>query len=681
MTPTGPLTLPPTEPPREGVVAVRERARRRIRGMGALLFLGMAAVALRGVQLAVDPDPLTLREVTTKRWTDVRTQGPRGDVLDRDGAILATSVEAPAVFVDAMVFRERTGASYADRAARLAVLLDVPVDHVLDQTGEDARYKRLAEWVHPGLGERLRREGFTRQGVILEKNYRRYYPQGRLASQVLGFVDGAGRGRQGLEAYFDDRLRGEELVSQHRVNRWGKVLELFDRDPRRLAGHQVRTTLDRVVQRATERALQDVMVRHEPLSATAVVVDVHTGEILAMASTPGFDPNASIEDFSTTRNRALADAYEPGSVFKPFTLAAALERGAVRLDERIGTPSPWRVAGVPIRDDHPHPSVTAAEMVKYSSNIGAARIAERVGPDALLASFEAFGFGEPSGIQTQGEVVGVRRPRSHFGPVELATISYGQGVQSTALQLAMATAAIANDGVRMKPRLVSEVRSAEGDVVRTFDPVVARRAVSAETAAQVRRAMEMVFEEGGTAQTLRIPGFTAGGKTGTAEKVSGGRGYGSARVSSFVGYAPAEAPRLAMAIIVDEPSRGSRYGGVVAGPAFTAVLGEALPHLGLRPDPARMPEEDAVASAPSDRDDDEDEVLDTAASPGPLEIAWLGGAWSVPDLRGRSLRDTLAGLQGTGWELQVDGSGHVVQQDPAPGRPLAPGQRLRLRLQ
>lgn len=677
---TEPLRPSSIRIPVEDPTTVRQRARGRIRVVGGLLSLAMLTVAARGVQLMVDPAPKTMEIATDKRWSSVKTQGERGAILDSDGGVLAKSVHHPAVFVDPKAVQEQASGRYGvpidQMAAQLASWLDKPASEVEDVLRGHGRYVRLATGVHPEVAAEITRAGYGRRGVILENNYRRFYPQGEMAAQLLGFVDSAGYGKQGIERHFHADLAGAEVVSEHRVDRRGSVLELWRDDARDVGGLTVHTTLDRTIQRATERALEDVIARHEPVSATAVVVEVATGRVLAMATAPSFDPNdvssLAPEDYARTRNLAVTDAVEPGSVFKPFTMAAALEGGVATPNTVLRTPSPWTLHGVRIRDDHPHEQVTLSEMVKFSSNVGAAKIAQALkeehGLYYLPDVFAAFGFGEATGIETQGEANGQRHPRRHFGPVELATISYGQGLTATALQLGVATAAIANDGVRMRPLLVDRVTDPFGQDVRAYGPTVAQRAVSSQTARHVTRAMEMVCEEGGTGTLAAIPGYRTAGKTGTAEKAKDG-GYGSARIASFVGFAPSDRPDVAMAILVDEPSVGSRYGGVVAGPAFRDVMLTALRHRGVAPDPRLR---DAL-------DADDDAVAEAPAAWTPVTVPWEGAGWRLPDLKGRSMRDALAGLQGTDLHLAVEGAGVLIDQEPAPGRVVTPGTTVRLR--
>jgi cell division protein FtsI (penicillin-binding protein 3) len=653
----------------EPYALVRDRARGRIRAVSGLLTLLMFATGARGLQLAVDPDERTLAIATDKRYAAVSTQGPRGRILDADGNMLAVSVRTPAIFVDPVYMREE-GVDTAWAAAELSRILEAPLEEMEQSLASKGRYVRLSQGVHPKVVDELYHLGLTRKGLIIEENYRRYYPQGNLAAQVLGFINADGKAVQGMEEALDDVLSGSSVVAQHRVDSRGKVLELETRDERSIQGNTLYTTIDRTIQRSAERELAAVMERSAPTWATAVVVEVKTGRVVAVASAPGFNPNLPTGDFDLIRSRATSDAIEPGSVLKPFTMAAALEAGVARADEVLSTPSPFRIAGATIHDDHPHGHVTVSEMVKYSSNIGAAQLALRVGADGLIQRLRSFGFGDRSGLQVFGESAGRRHPSGRLGPVELATISYGQGATATALQLAMATATLANGGVRMRPTLVDRVEDAYGEVRQEYRPMVVERVVSEATAQAVLRAMESVTEEGGTGTRARVPGYRVGGKTGTAYKVKDGHYSKVARYATFIGFAPADDPVFAMAIIVDEPTIGSRYGGTVAAPVFAEVMGVALRARGVAPDPSLL----AGASAA-------EQLVEERPAVEPVRLAWVDGGWRLPDLSGRSMREVLSGLQGTDLSLQVQGSGVLASQHPEPGAVLAPGSVVSLSFQ
>ncbi len=704
----------------EDASVVRARGRQRAGIVGALLAVFMGGIGLRGVQLALDPDARVLDIAAEKRWKNVSTQGPRGTVLDHDGNVLAESVKQPAISVDPVAMRERafeavklehlkdrldeaTLKRVADEGARVALdqtgkdlagVLVLPLDEVLSVLHSERRYVRLARNVHPEVADQIRDLGLLDKGVIIEENYRRFYPQGGFAAQLVGFVDDNGIGRQGLEQHFEEELAGSSLETVHRVNRWGSLLELFRRDERTAGGHAIKTTIDHTIQQALERSLAVVMEQSKPISATAVVVEVRTGRIVAMATAPQFDPNHLTDDFTNTHNIAVGSATEPGSVLKPFTMAGAVAAGAVTPDDIIETSSPYQMYGVSISDDHPHPALTVSEIIKYSSNIGASKIAAKMGGEALYASMESFGFGTRLEIETQGEAPGVRHPWGKPGPVELATVSFGQGCTATPLQLAMATATIANGGVRMRPMIIDEIDDAFGRVVRKSEPIEVRRVVSAQVAAQVTRAMEMVIEEGGTGTRAAIPGYKVAGKTGTAQKPKNGT-YSAARYSSFIGFAPSNDPVFAMAIVVDEATVGSRYGGVVAAPVFAEVVGEALRLYHVAPDPALLPvpkatHVNAPALAPSlllvDANVPEipaalARVEDEDAPNSPVRMSWMDGAWALPDLNGRPMRDVLAGLQRSGLTLHVEGTGRLASMDPMPGTWVVPGETVQLRFQ
>ncbi len=666
MTDTGRLALPDAPVVAEPREVVLTRARRRLGVLGGLLAVSLTGVAARGAQLALDPPDKVLELAAGTRWQTRVHSGRRGTIYDASGGALATSVRGIDVVADPVAMVEDFGLDLADAAAALGRVLDLSPVEVAARLDRPSRYVVLRKNVHPAVADRLREEGWSRKGLILEKTWERYYPLGDAAGHALGFVNHRGEGREGLEGFFDGHLAGDRLRTHRAVARSGAPVEQETRDDRDLAGADVHTTIHRDVQRAVDRALAAMIARHEPVGAAAVVVEVATGRVLAMASVPSFDPNTSASGgVGTAKNNAIMTAVEPGSVFKPFTLAAALDAGATRIDEVIPTGRALVVAGAHLHDDHPHDAVTSAEMVKFSSNIAAAKLAGRVGPDRFDAYLEAFGFGEPTGIELLGERRGQRHPWGAFGPVELATVSYGQGATATVLQLAMATAALGNGGLRMRPILVDRVVK-DGVVLLDNPPTPATRAVSPEAARQTLAAMQMVLEPGGTATGTRVPGYTAGGKTGTAYKIVEGTGRYSptARYAGFIGIAPIEAPVVAMAILVDEPTVGSRYGGIVAAPVFAEAMAEALPALGVRP---TQPVADAAAKVPP--------LLLSAPLP-PVRVRWTGEGWEVPDLRGRSVREVLAGFQGTGLVVDVSGTGQLTTQRPSPGGVLAPGERL-----
>jgi cell division protein FtsI (penicillin-binding protein 3) len=648
----------PVDPPH----VVRATAQRRLGMVGGLLGLALLLIAGRGALLCTTPGELTVKAGSSQRWDQVTYRARRGDVYDRTGKPLATSVATPNIVVDPSRVASQDLESLA---AQVAKLLGRPVDDIRERMKRSGRYVRLAMRVHPSVADQIR--SLEHPALWAERDRRRFYPETGLASQLLGFVDGSGTGREGLESSLDRHLRGGSVLVQRRRDRRGLDVDR-PTSTKVNEGMDVHLTIDRTIQHVAERALAGVMERSEPVYATAVVVDVKTGDILAMANAPTFNPNEMDTNAAPRRNHAIQDAIEPGSVFKPFTMAAALEEDVVQEHSRMDCEGGvWRVGRTRIHDDHPHKVISMGEVIKYSSNICSAKLALSVGAEPFLGYFGDFGFGDRTGIALPGERKGKVRAAGKIKPIELATTSYGQGITSTPLQLAMATAALANGGVRMKPRLVSQVVDAHGVVEDSERPAALVRVVSKDTADAVTRMMVMVTEPGGTAPRARVPGYTVAGKTGTAEKVVDGK-YGSARIGSFMGFLPAYDPEIAIVVVVDEPSKGSRYGGVVAAPAFAEIGVHAMRYLGV---PADQPVVGDVVADQVEPDAEENVSRELVASEHGLVM---------PDLTGVPMRRALATLQGAGLSLTLVGSGEVASHQPVAGALLAAGQPVILNL-
>lgn len=665
--PTDRIQLPPTEPRVEPAELVRARGARRAGLVGGLLAALLGLVAVRGASLCLFPNERTLRAAAVQRWDQVTLRARRGEVLDRNGRRLATSVATPNVVADPL----RIDPAELDAlAARVADVLDLPAAEVADKMRKESRYQRLAVRVHPKVAAAV--ESLDHPALWIEREPRRYYPEETLGAQILGFVDAAGAGREGMEAALDVHLRGGSVLLQRRRDRRGLDVD----DPTatdRNVGMDVHLTIDRTIQRMAERALEGIVERSAPLAASVVVVDVRTGDLLALANVPTFNPNDIGEDPVPRKNHVVQDAIEPGSVFKPFTVAAAVEEGLVTAESKIDCEGGgWTIGRSRIRDDHPHGVVTIRELLKYSSNIGSAKLALQLGAEKAIGYFRAFGFAERTGLPLPGERSGVLRKPDRIKPIELATTAFGQGVTVTPLQLAMALAALGNDGVRMKPRLVTRVEDGHGVPEQVHAPAIAARVVSTATARSVVEMMVSVTEDGGTATRARVPGYVVAGKTGTAQKVADGR-YGNGRIGSFVGLVPADDPVLSIVVTVDEPTVGSRYGGIVAAPAFAEIAGGALRHLGVAPDPALLVDPKTPAPA-----EPAPAVADAEEDPGPIRLAWDGAGWTLPDLSGRTMRDVVASLEPAGLALSLQGSGRVVAQVPPPGSTAPPGSPVEL---
>ncbi len=664
------IEIPRVEVPVETRSSVRRRARGRARIIGAALVLALSGLAARGAQLCVEPSDRVIHAGSMLRYDQVTLRARRGEILDRNGRRLAFSVETPTVAVDPQLIAELPPDEVDSIAAKLSDILGMPKSDVLERMQRSGRYVKLASKVHPKVAAQV--DDLHVEALWTHRDPQRYYPEENLASQVVGFVDASGNGRAGLEQALDDELRGGTVIVSRRRDRKGLDVDR----PAAVAldanqGMDVHTTIDRQIQHITEEALLEIVTLSAPVSASAVVVDIKTGDILAIANVPEFNPNAMPEDSEPRKNHIVVDAIEPGSIFKPFTIAAAVELGLTSPDEKIDCEGgSWAVGRSRIHDDHPHGVVTLTEVMKYSSNIGVAKLAFRMGADAFLPYLHAFGFGQLSGVPLPGERRGRVRDAKTIRPIELATTAFGQGTTATPLQLAMGIATLGNEGVRMKPRLVTRIDDAYGVPERIQKPTPVERAISIETARQTVAMMATVTEDGGTGTRARVPGYLVAGKTGTAQKVKDGH-YSDARISSFVGLIPADHPVLAIAVIVDEPTIGSKYGGLAAAPAWAKIAEKSLRYLGVDPDPALLvekPVDDMVAV----------EDLPAVES---LDLAWDGDAWGVPDFRGRPVRDVLVALKGSGLAVEMFGSGEAIAQDPPAGTPLTPGQKISITFQ
>ena len=659
-------------------VVLRFKAVRRARNVAIGVAFGYVGLAMVGANLMlVDNERLQAR-AKRQFQQPVVLEAKRGDLLDRQGEVLATSVDMPELHADPSLL---TPEAIAPLAAKLSPLINVDEDVLVRKLSRNTRRDvLLTRELHPGVAEKARR--FAPSNTLwTTATSRRYYPGKHLASALIGTVGRNARGTSGLERSFDRQLRGDTF----------RFVQLRDRKGRNIGqtaatmtsaheGDQIRTTIDRRIQVAAEEALDAVLERSAPESANLVVMEVATGAILAVANRPSMNPNdRRALDMKLLKNHASVDAVEPGSVFKPLVVALALDEGIVTANQNMDCEGGrWRVGRKTIRDDHPHDVISLGEVIKYSSNIGTAKLALQLGAAKLIAGFEDFGIGRSIGLGIPGEVAGLLRSADTIRPIELATTSYGQGVTTTTVHLASAIAAIANGGVRMTPYMVEEIRDASGDLVARHSPRAEGRVVSQEAAEAVTKMMVTVTEEGGTGTRARVSGHAVAGKTGTAWKVVDRVYSPTARIASFVGFLPADDPKVAIAVVVDTPTKGSRYGGLAAGPAFADVGHAAMRYLGVPPDPDLLEDEDtqlarraAVSGTPT-----------TAFRfDHPPALRWNASAELVlPDLFGRSLRDVLVTFEGAGLALNLVGQGRVISQSPPPGHALSVGDTVEVLL-
>ncbi len=589
----------------------------------------------------------------------------RGIIFDRNQVELAVTLDTDSVYAQPL------GISDPEATGRkLAAALDLPADKLIPRLKGEKGFVWLARRVSPDKAEAAMREDLDGVGLMSEP--RRFYPFTNLACHVLGFAGLDGQGLEGLERHYDEELKGPATTITSLRDNLGRTIHLtpaaFTSLPE---GRHLWLTLDKQLQYTTERVLAETVEKYRAKGGQAIVMVPTTGEVLAMASLPVFNPNVYARFPSESyRNRCVTDAFEPGSTFKLFVAAAALASHRVNLEQLFDCEGgEWGIGGRVIHDTHSYQRLNLADIIKVSSNIGAAKVGQTVGAPELARVLEDFGFGQPTGVDLPGEARGILRPVAGWRPVELANICFGQGVAVTPLQMIQAVAAIANGGVLMRPFVTRGFLDREANLVAETHPQVIRRVMGAREARLLTQMMVRVTEPGGTGTQARVEPFAVAGKTGTAQKVNPLGGYSkSDYMASFVGFLPAEDPKVAILVVVDTP-QGSHYGGVVSGPAFARIARAALAAQDLHPQVPPLLK--AKTAQP-------------AAFPAPLrpagdDPAQALAAGRAPDLRGYTLRQALALLQGHGLMVQAAGWGRVAEQEPAPGSPLAEGFSLRLK--
>jgi cell division protein FtsI (penicillin-binding protein 3) len=554
-----------------------------------LLLCGFGVVLFRLVTLQVLQAAELSSQADRQHQKTVSLEGARGTIVDRHGKILAMNVEVPSVFGV-----PTTVDSPLKTARQLSPILHVRTDELERKLRQDRRFVWLARKLDPEQGRRLDRLSLDGIGVVMEG--RRFYPKGPLLAHVLGFSGMDGEGLEGVEHRYESYLHGEKRMMVLQRDALGHTVfpkGMMERSP--TPGHSLTLTIDEVIQYIVERELEDAVGRARAKSGTMIVLDPKTGAVLAMAVSPRFDPNAvSALSPDRWRNRALTDAYEPGSTMKAMMAAAAIEERVVRPNTMVfGEHGRMTVANTVIHDHERLGWISFAQVIQKSSNIGAAKTGIALGEHRLYRYLQAFGFGQRTEIDLPGEGVGLVRDPKDWGRRSVASISIGQEIGVTPLQMVSAVAAIANDGVLMKPYVVSEIRDADNRILRQVPPQAKRRVISPETARSVTKILEGVVTDG-TGTNAAIPGFRVAGKTGTAQKIDPRTGaYSVSRfVASFTGYAPADNPQLAMIVVIDEP-QGDTLGGAVAAPVFSRVGEQVLSYLGV---PANAPITLAMAS-------------------------------------------------------------------------------------
>lgn len=539
---------------------------RMVSALFALAFLGLAgrAVYLQGIHNDF------LQQKGDARFSRVvEISAHRGMITDRNGEPLAISTPVESVWASP----EDASAS-AEQVRKLAALLELEPQEVRKRLEEKGReFVYLKRQLPPEAAAKVVALGIP--GVFLQREYRRYYPSGEAAAHLLGFTNVDDRGQEGMELAYDQSLAGVPGSRRVIKDRLGRIVEDAGgmRPPK--PGEPLVLSIDQRIQYLAYRELKAAVEKNRARAGGIVVLDARSGEVLALANVPSHNPNNRAKASpARVRNRAVTDAFEPGSTLKPFTVAAALELGLFKPGTVIQTaPGHLTIGPATIRDAHPNGALTVAQVVQKSSNVGSAKIALTMPPKELWGLFHRVGFGAVSGSGFPGEVSGRLRPHQSWRPIEQATMSYGHGISVNLLQLARAYTIFASGG-ELKPI----------SLVKLDGPAAGQSVISPSVARSVREMLELAAQPGGTAPLARVMGYRVAGKTGTAHKLAGGKYVRDQYVSSFIGLAPASDPWLVIAVMIDEPGAGEYYGGTVAAPVFAKVVEGALRVLQVAPD-------------------------------------------------------------------------------------------------
>ncbi len=669
----------PTEPgPRRG----------RMLGTSIIMALAFLAVLVNAWHLQVSQNEHFLERSRGQHETVIKMTARRGDILDRSGRELAVTAMVPSIFAN-----PRRIAEPARDALRLAKILGIDQTVIERRLRSRRAFVWLKRHVSPKEAREIRELSQTKdrtqrhKPIDIQLEPRRFYPAQTGAGHLVGFTDIDGKGLEGIEGRYNETLRGKEYTIDGVTDARGRKAA---RDGAirvdRLRGNSVETTIDLPIQQMAEAALAQQVKAMEAKSAVMVIMDPRTGDVVAMAQTPAFDPNR----FSTYkpadwRNRSVTDVWEPGSVVKPLLVAAAIDAGICKADSVFdGHKGRFRVGPKVFTDVHAEEKLTALQIIQWSSNIGAIQLAQSLGKEKHFRYLRAFGLGVKSGLNVAGEQRGVLVNPKRWRKIEHATISFGHGLSTTPIQMTAAIGAIAHGGLLMQPRMVRRIVAADGTEVERFEPRIVRRVISEAAARAATDGMVLVTTgKGGTGHRAKVPGYTVAGKTGTAHKIDPIlKAYSKDKyISSFVGFAPAEDPRLVAYIAFDEPNpEKAHYGGAVAGPVFAEVMRKALPYLGIKAT-------DAGALEESRNRTDELETVTRTQQPRRSEWwrrqALLPGTKApvlVPDLLGHSLSTAASRLAALDLEIEATGAGVVATQVPAAGQVAKPQTKVTVAL-
>jgi len=630
--------------------------------MIVIIFLAICfgAVLVKSFILQVLDHEEYLKMANQRHIIKMRQNPNRGAIYDRNNLPLAKTIKTYSIFIHPNEFSDVENKSKI--AKRMGKILGIKTAKIKEKFRSKSKFKWIARQVSVEKSKAVKELGIDQ--IHLQKEADRNYLFGWIGASLLGFTGSDLQGLGGLEVYYEDILKGKGGTQVGARDGHGKPLYLDGIVVKgESKGLSLRLTIDATIQMYADWAMAEVFARYGAKGACAIVMDPYTGEILAMSSQPTFDPNISN---NYIKNIAVSDIFEPGSTFKPFTIAAALENKTIFPAERIFCHNGSRKFGDRIiHDTHPHQYLTPGGILQKSSNIGAGKVAMRLGAPKLHQAVTAFGFGKKTGIDFLGEPAGIVHSVKKWGPVQTSNISFGQGIAATPIQMATAFCALVNGGNLMKPYLVSEIIDGENRVVEDFNHTIVRRVISEKTSGIITDMLTLVTRSGGTATRAAIHGFEVAGKTGTAEKSEKGGYSKDKRVSSFIGAVPAEKPEVVILVLIDEPKGPAhmKYGGVCAAPVFRRIADQTLRYRG------RFSQ--GVFSG--DKSDSAHNFLSNKDKKNKSRF----GRGEMPKLVGLSVRNALNLAHKHGLDLAVFGYGVAVEQSPLPGTKMNSERKVR----
>lgn len=596
-------------------------------------------------------------ELARKQYSREITLLPaRGLILDRDGRVLAQSVLVDSFYADPLQIKNKNRT-----AIIIGRTLDMDPDDVLKKLTMDKQFVWIKRLVNPDTAQKLLQ--YHLRGIYALKEYRRFYPNRDLASSVLGFVGIDSKGLAGLELAFDQYLRSTPFSAVIDVD--GRNSPIYTENITKdisLTGDSIITTIDLNIQFVLQEALKKAVSEQEAKSGIGIIMDPETGDILAMANIPDFNPNIYMDyPMAFYKNPAVENTYEPGSIFKPFVISSALNAGVISSEQKIFCEDGhYKVYNIVIKDaEGDFNMLSVGDIIKYSSNIGAAKIGEKLGSTSLYDYLRRFGFGKQTGIQLPGESPGILNPVDKWSGVSIDTIPFGQGVSATPIQLVTAMSAIANHGFLLMPQIIKGIRKPNGEI-EMIHPVIKRRVISGHVADEITNMLIGVVNDGGTGVNAQMKGYVVAGKTGTAQipDPKTGTYYKDKFISSFLGFVPANDPKIVMLIMLIEPKKNP-YGGSSAAPVFKEVAERILPYLGI---PSKLNILAMPSEQPSYQDIEQAQFINNSQT------------GYVPNFTGKTIRDVLELAKHTGINnIEIRGSGYAIAQIPKPFTPYLQG--------